>query len=183
MAVALVFLPAVAFLVLLGWGLGNAQGRSFGGFAVNASFGDAPILNPTPASFTLKLLDGRQVSLEGYRGRALMVDFWASWCPPCRQEAPTLARLSSEYQGKGVDFLGIALWDSEEEARKFLERYRVMYANGIDQRGGIAIDFGVTGIPEKYFISPQGRVVRRFLGPAPEERLRAALDELLAAAP
>jgi cytochrome c biogenesis protein CcmG/thiol:disulfide interchange protein DsbE len=180
LAAALVFLPALALLGLLGWGLVNAQGKSFAGFAVNARSGDAPVTNPEPADFSLKLLDGRTVRLSQFAGRPVLVDFWASWCPPCREEAPMLARVEREYAAHGVVFLGIALWDAEGDAERFVDETGAAYATGVDAKGAIGIDFGVTGIPEKYFIDRQGRVVRKFLGPVPEDKLREALDGLLA---
>lgn len=179
---ALVVLPLVGLLALLGWAMVRAQGKSFQGFAINANFGEARVTKPDPADFSLTLLDGTPLTLQGLQGKPVMIDFWASWCPPCRQEAPMLAAVSKEYEQKGVAFLGIALWDSDEDARAFLARYGIGYPNGIDRQGTIAIDFGVTGIPEKYFLDKNGRITRRFIGPTPEERLREALDALLASA-
>ncbi len=179
-ALALVLAPAIALLALLGWGLANAQNKSFAGFAVNASFGDAPVTNPTPANFTLQLLDGGSASLQGLRGRPAMIDFWSSWCAPCQQEAPELARVARDYRDSNLSFLGIALWDADQDVRRFLERNGIRYPNGIDQRGAIAIDFGVTGIPEKYLVDANGTVVRKFVGPVPEDMLREALDALIA---
>ena len=180
MAFTVVTVAAVGLLGLLGWALAKAQGTSFGGFAINADFTEVPVANPTPANFTLKLLSGEQITLEALKGKPLMIDFWASWCVPCRQEAPQLARLDKEYREKGVVFLGVTLWDSDSAARQFVERYGIQYANGIDQQGTIAIDFGVTGIPEKYFFNREGRVIRKFIGPVGEDKLREALDSLLA---
>jgi cytochrome c biogenesis protein CcmG/thiol:disulfide interchange protein DsbE len=129
----------------------------------------------------LKLLDGEALAADDLKGKLIMMDFWASWCPPCRQEAPVLAKVYQEYRSRGVEFVGIAIWDDEGEARKYVQRYGITYPNGLDERGLIAIDYGVTGIPEKYFITPEGQVVRKFIGPMEADRLRQVLDGLLGA--
>ena len=110
-----------------------------------------------------------------------MVNFWASWCPPCRQEAPLLERTWREYQAQGVVFVGVDIWDTEQDARRFLEALDITYPNGPDPGGAISIDYGLTGIPETYFVDRQGQVVRKWIGPFTEEALRAFLDELVTA--
>ena len=110
-----------------------------------------------------------------------MVDFWSSWCPPCREEAPTLAAAYDRYRTQGVEFVGVAVWDVEEEAARFIEESGATYPAGADTRGVIGVDYGLTGIPEKYFIDPQGRIVRKYVGPMTQEVLDRVLQELLAA--
>ncbi len=108
-----------------------------------------------------------------------MVDFWASWCPPCREEAPGLAQVYSEYKGTGVEFVGIDIWDTEQDAKRFISRYGIAYPNGLDAKGRIAIDYGVTGIPEKYFIDRSGVLVKKYVGPMTATQLRQILEGLL----
>lgn len=180
LVLVLALVPVLALLGLFGWATLRVQGSPVGGIAINARFGEVPPSKATPADFTLELFDGGRLSLSQLRGRNAMIDFWATWCPPCRQEAPTLARVWEEYRGKGVVFVGIDLWDAEEEAKRFIARYGLTYANGPDRTGAIAVDFGVTGLPEKFFLDREGRVVKKFIGPVTEDRLRRTLDELLA---
>jgi cytochrome c biogenesis protein CcmG/thiol:disulfide interchange protein DsbE len=174
-----VLLPVLLLLALLAWALVRT-GAKPGGFAINNVFGEVPI-KPGPArEFTLTLMDGTVLALADLRGKAVMIDFWSSWCPPCREEAPTLDRVYKEYVGKGMEFVGVAIWDTEEEVAKFIKRYGVSYPNGLDLKGQITIDYGVTGIPEKYFVDRSGQLVRKFVGPVTADQLRQALDALLA---
>ena len=172
--------PVLAFIAVLAWASVKSGGNP-GGLGVNNDFGQVSV-NPRAArGFSLEVLDGTTITLDGLRGKVVMLDFWASWCPPCRQEAPTLAQVYREYQGQPVEFVGIDIWDRRQDALAFVERYGVPYPNGIDGKGSIAIDYGVRGIPEKFFVDREGTVVKKFVGPMSAETLRAALDELMAA--
>ena len=176
----LLLLPAVGLVALFAWGLWQSGGRPGG--PVNTQFGEVAIQEGPAREFTLNLFDGRTLSLTDLRGKVVLVDFWASWCPPCRQEASGLAQVYREYEGRGVEFVGIDIWDTDSEAQKYLTRYDVTYPNGLDERGVIAVDYGVTGIPEKYFITPDGHLAKRFIGPMEKEKLRQVLDVLLESA-
>ena len=85
-------------------------------------------VRPAPA-FTLDLFSGESLRLADLRGRPVLINYWAAWCPPCRDEAPVLERVWQEYQAKGLVFIGVDIWDSEDEARKFLDRYGIIYPN------------------------------------------------------
>ena len=146
---------------------------------INTKLGEVPIIEQLAPGFTLELFDGRMLALSELRGEMVMVHFWASWCPPCRQEAPVLAAVYEEYQSKGVVFIGINIWDSRGEALKYVDLYGITYPNGLDEKGATAIEYGVMGIPEKYFIDWEGTVMKKFVGPMDEERLREVLDGLL----
>ncbi len=91
-----------------------------------------------------------------------------------------LAATYPQYAGRGVEFVGVAIWDDEGAVRKFVRQFGIAYPSGLDAQGKIAIDYGVRGIPEKFFIDPDGRLVRKFVGPVTQEKIRAILDELLA---
>ena len=108
-----------------------------------------------------------------------MIDFWASWCPPCRQEASVLAEVYGEYQERGVEFIGVNIWDNPGDAETFLQQEGQVYPSGIDSEGEIAISYGVRGIPEKYFITREGTVSRKFVGPLTADLLRETLEGLL----
>jgi cytochrome c biogenesis protein CcmG, thiol:disulfide interchange protein DsbE len=171
-------LPALGLISLLAWGVFESEGRP-GGLSVNTELGEVRV-QPSPTQpFSLTLFGGRTLALEELRGQVVMIDFWASWCPPCRQEAPVLAQVYEEYKGKGVEFVGVDIWDSRSEALKFIDRYGVTYPSGLDGKGIIAIDYGVSGIPEKYFIDRNGLLVKKFIGPMDEAKLKQVLDEML----
>ncbi|MGH2370769.1 MAG: TlpA disulfide reductase family protein, partial [Chloroflexota bacterium] len=106
--------------------------------------------------------------LADRRGRPVLVNFWASWCPPCREEAPRLERLWREYRERGVAVVGIDVWDTERDARRFLREAGVTYPNGPDPGGRIAMDFGVAGVPETVLIDGDGQIARKWIGPFTE---------------
>src|SRR5262249_17540240 len=132
-----------------------------------------------PASdFRLPLFSGKTVTLSELRGRPLVVNFWASWCPPCRAEGPDLQRSFQKYQDRAV-FLGVNIWDSESAAQTFLRDFGISYLNGPNPRGDIAVEYGVTGIPETYFINKDGAVTHHWIGPITEAQLASILDQIL----
>lgn len=173
-------IPLVALLAVLVWAMVQTGGQA-GGQGVNNDFGEIIVPANAAPDFDLELLRGGTLSLKELRGKVVMVDFWASWCPPCRQEAPDLARVYLEYQDKGVEFVGVSIWDDPGAAKDYLEEFQVSYPNGVDPQGTRAIAYGVRGIPEKFFVSPDGTIVKKFIGPTKAEDLREILDNLLAA--
>ncbi len=173
------FVFIIALLGLLGFSLLNKGGSGSGSVKI-------PFKDPPP--FNLKLFNGyslagkSQTSPAQVRGRPLIINFWASWCIPCKDEAPVLEKLSREYSARyGVVFLGIAFQDREEDSLAFLKRYGVSYANGPDTSGEISIDYGVTGIPETFFITAEGQVQRKYIRALTEPVMRGFLDELVKA--
>ena len=172
-----VFVPLAGLFALLAWALVDSGGQP-AGVAINTQFGEVDIEEGPARDFTLTLFDGESLSLSQLRGKVVLIDFWTSWCPPCRREAPTLAEAYRRFQGRGVEFVGVAVWDSEEEAAGFVRDHNVAYPNGLDSKGTIAIDYGLTGIPEKYIVDRDGRLVRKFVGPIEPDRLEALLIEL-----
>jgi cytochrome c biogenesis protein CcmG/thiol:disulfide interchange protein DsbE len=133
----------------------------------------------TAPDFVLTLSDGSEVRLSDLRGKAVVINFWASWCAPCRAEAPTLEETYKRYADRDVVILGITLWDTEEAAAEFRKVYGQTYPSGIDPNGKIAIEYGVSGIPETYFIAPDGKIIAKFVGPLPRETMESLLTELL----
>ncbi len=171
-------LPTLTLFTLLGWALVKSGGNP-GGFGVNNSFGEIVVSGEPARGFSLELLDGRTLTLADLRGKLVMLNFWASWCPPCRREAPVLAEVYREYSSQPVEFVGIDIWDRREDALEFIDRYGVTYPNGVDEKGIILIDYGVTGIPETLFIGCDGVLSKKFVGPINADRLRTVLDELM----
>ncbi|HYU19528.1 MAG TPA: TlpA disulfide reductase family protein [Chloroflexota bacterium] len=174
----LVGLAVAALLALLVYGMLRRQGGSFAGFAVN-TVGKAAELNVRPAAdFTLQLFDGRTFQLSEQRGRVVVVNYWASWCPPCREEARTLEAAWRTYRDRGVVLVGVDIWDTERDALAFLREFGVTYPNGPDPSGQIVIEYGVTGIPETYFVNREGQLVRRWIGPITQSQIGAFIEEL-----
>ncbi len=161
------------------YGLLRQQGSAFTGVAVNA-VGKGAFLRIRPApDFALKLFDDGDFRLSEQRGRVVLINYWASWCPPCRDEAPTLEAAWRAYRERGLTFVGVDIWDKEADARAFLRTFGVSYPNGPDKNGETLIDYGVTGIPETFFVNREGLLVRRWIGPLDERQITAFIEELL----
>lgn len=170
--------PVLAFLAVLAWASFSSGGAP-DSIAVNESVAEVRQESRAAPNFTLQLPDGGSLDIETLRGKVVMLDFWASWCQPCRDEAPALAQVYGEYRELGVEFVGINLWDNPGDAELFLQQEGHEYPNGIDAEGKIAISYGVRGIPEKFFISRDGSIARKFTGPMTPDLLRRILDALL----
>lgn len=128
-------------------------------------------------------LDGGTFSLDDHRGEVVVINVWASWCAPCRAEAPTLAALAKELEPQGVTFVGLDTRDSDTSARVFVERFGIGYPNVIDRDGQLQLQFSDTlppqAIPSTLVIDREGRVAGRVLGRASESALRGLLEPIL----
>ena len=125
--------------------------------------------------FELALFDGRTLRLADLRGNVVVLNFWVSWCPPCRAEMPAFERIWQEYRDQGVIFVGVAgVLDTEEDARAFAEKVGVTYLLGRDATGQISKDYRALTLPTTFIIDRQGNEVRKF-GVANEGALRIFL--------
>jgi cytochrome c biogenesis protein CcmG/thiol:disulfide interchange protein DsbE len=143
----------VGLLVLLWFGL---QQRDIAGSkVVRVPFETAP-------DFSLGLFDGSTFVLsESLRtGKPVVVNFWASWCGPCADEAAALEDAARRNADR-VTFVGVDVQDTESDARAFMRKYSITYANGAGNAGPISVQYGMRGVPETYFIAPGGRLVRK----------------------
>jgi cytochrome c biogenesis protein CcmG/thiol:disulfide interchange protein DsbE len=154
------------------------QSGGSGGLGINSSGGPGALPGKAAPDFTIMAQDGVPISMRDLKGRGAVLNFWASWCVPCQDEAALLARIAKEYEPKSVAFVGISEWDTESDIQRFVSRYGVEYRNGVDLGGKLAIDLGVTGIPETFFVRPDGTFASRWIGPLNEEQLRQRLDEI-----
>ena len=167
----------LAFIVVLALALRGqtAQGQ-FGIFAT----GRVVNLDPRPApDFVLTTYDGQRLQLSDFRGQVVLLNFWASWCPPCRVEAPVLQRAAERLDSAGLVVIGIDVWDDETQARAFLDEFGVTYPNVEDTTRSIPVEFGVTGLPETFVISRSGVLVSRWVGPINDEQLANLVAPLL----
>jgi cytochrome c biogenesis protein CcmG, thiol:disulfide interchange protein DsbE len=155
---------AGGLLAVLAWGL------------THPAAGASSVAPGRPApDIAVQTFDGATVTVASLRGRPLVLNFWASWCAPCRTEAPVLAAASRS--NPGVAFLGAAIEDSAGPARSFEAEFKVPYPDGIDSQAGY-LRYGVTGPPETYFIDAQGKIRARYAGPMDGATLDRYLAEL-----
>lgn len=131
-------------------------------------------------AFTLQPFDGPPVTLADLRGQVVVVNFWASWCKPCEQEAAALQATAVKYADRGVVFLGVAYVDTEPESRAYLDRFDITYANGPDLGTDISHRYRVKGVPETFIVDQAGTVRELFVGPTTGDKLSAVIDQLLA---
>lgn len=138
--------------------------------------------SPAP-EFAMTVMDspGDTIRLHDLAGDVVVLNFWASWCLECRHEHRILSQTAEAYAGRGVHFYGVLYNDSPENARRWIDEMGGQsYPNLLDNGTRMAIDYGLTGVPETVIISPEGQVVHKQIGVVTEELLRTRLDSLLA---
>jgi cytochrome c biogenesis protein CcmG/thiol:disulfide interchange protein DsbE len=145
----------------------------------------APGVGATAPGFTLRRLDGRgTVSLASYRGKPVVLNFWASWCEPCKSEAAVLQREWTSYRGRGVAFLGVDYHDLNADARRFVSAHALTFPMLQDGSGSVTSRYGISQVPETYVLDRQGKVVAHLRGPITDpgfaDQFRAAIAKAAA---
>ncbi len=138
-------------------------------------------LTPDAPAFDLPRLDAEgSLTLESLRGKVVVVNFWASWCIPCKEEAPALEATWQRYKDQGVVVLGVNVQDLIPEATRFLKTTKTTYPSVRDKDNSIYRAYGLTGVPETFFVDRSGRIVRKFPGAVtdPQEWFKAVEDTL-----
>jgi cytochrome c biogenesis protein CcmG/thiol:disulfide interchange protein DsbE len=135
--------------------------------------------DPAPAVALPRLEGGGEGSLAGYRGRWVLVNLWASWCPPCREEAPALEQFQKQHGDAEFTILGIDSGDLSGDGKAFVDRYGISYPQLHDGQGTAAHDFGTSGFPESFLIDPRGRVRLMWTGPVTLDELNEEVVPLL----
>jgi len=147
-----VWVAVLGLLALLGFGLIRRQQGPVG-------------VGTRMPEFTLTTFDGETIASKDLEGKVLLVNFWASWCIPCEQEAAELEQASQLYSDDEVVFLGVDYVDTETEARAYLARFGITYPNGPDLGTRISQAFRIRGVPESYVVAPDGTIVSVKIGP------------------
>ena len=138
--------------------------------------------SPTP-DFTLPNPAGKQLSLKDFRGKIVFLNFWASWCDPCREEMPAMERIYKEFKDKGFVILAVNVKDNQKDALTFIKELRLTYPVVLDPDGQVGLLYGAWGLPATYLIGPKGEGLARVWGPAEwyslgaRELIKALLDE------
>lgn len=170
--------PRTVLLVALIGGATVLLGTLAVGFTRDPSIVASPLVGKPAPSFSLATLKGGHVSLAELQGRPVVFNFWASWCVPCRDEAPLLQAASVDDAGRGLVVLGVIYEDSAENARAFMREYGQTYPGLLDPDGRAALDYGVFGIPETYFIDRAGRITSKQTGPLDAASLARQIEAI-----
>ena len=138
--------------------------------------GGRPQRGELAPEFSLTLLDGSELALSDLRGQVVVLNFWASWCAPCRREASALESVWATYKDQGVVFVGVTYRDAQDASLAFIQEYGLTYLNGLDEMGRISDDYGVTAVPETYVIDHAGRITWVQIGEVEAGELIRALE-------
>ncbi|MCY3625885.1 MAG: TlpA disulfide reductase family protein [Candidatus Dadabacteria bacterium] len=130
---------------------------------------------PAP-EFALKSFSGEKVRLSDFRGKTLLVNFWASWCHPCREEAPALERAYMSLSGNQVEFIGINVMDDRKSAEEYVKSFGGSFVNVYDPENRVHLDYGVGGVPETFFVSPEGIITGKHRGPLTEKMIMSYME-------
>ncbi len=159
------------FLLLLALWLGNGESWGQSGRAPGLNYKVVPNLEPTKDSsptpdFTLADLSGKKGALKDFRGKLVLLNFWATWCLPCREEMPAMERLYQQYKSKGFTILAVDVKDNPKDAVAFLKELKITYPVMLDPDGEVGLLYGAWGLPATYLIGPKGEGLARMWGPA-----------------
>ena len=124
---------------------------------------------------------GDTFSLDAHRGTPLVINFWASWCNPCFEEAPLLEQYYQRYRSKGVLFVGVQTQDRDkyDAGRQFIDRFGYTFPVGMDNDSSIGVEYALFGVPETYFVNRQGTVVYKQVGPVTPQVMERELGAIL----
>jgi thiol-disulfide isomerase/thioredoxin len=147
---------------------------------VSAASASIPQTGAAAPKFSLELIANGSgtVTLDKYKGKGIYLNFFASWCVPCKAEVPSIARLSKAYAKRGVVVLGVDELESIEAARGFVTRYKLPYPIGLDDSGSLGASYGLIGLPLHVFIGADGKIVARRSGEMSEDQIRAGMDQI-----
>jgi cytochrome c biogenesis protein CcmG/thiol:disulfide interchange protein DsbE len=169
--------------ILLAIALAVAMSRGIGGVRL----GEADAGFELAADFTLPTFEGETFTLSDHADGPVFIYFWASWCAPCKREAPLIERLWPEYEAEGYTFVGVNIQDSEQDARAFIEEFGLTFpmvsddgrfSAATDDSGSVYLDYGVYGLPEGFFLRPGMVVSQKFLGELNERVFREMLGRI-----
>ena len=150
------------------------------GFRVDPRYVASPLVGRPAPAFSVATFDGNPLSFEAFRGRVVVVNFWASWCrPACYEEAPVLEEGWRQYRDRGVIVVGINIQDTVEASEQFVRDLRLTFPNVRDATGKISVEYGIYGVPETFFVGRDGRIASKHVGALTETVFRQSVESLL----
>jgi thiol-disulfide isomerase/thioredoxin len=163
--------------------LGVAATLAFGHACTSSEVQPAPTANAANLDFTLKDMNGKEVNLASFRGKPIILNFWATWCGPCKAEIPALIQLADQYRSEQLTVLGVSVDDSPEDLKRFAAEYKMNYPVlvGLGQDAFQEKYDAVVMIPITWFIKPDGTVLRKHQGPATKDWLETQIKAMVAA--
>ena len=148
-----------------------------------------PLASGSAPAFEWTTFEGQTLNLANLQGKPIVLNFWASWCNPCREEAPILQATWLKYKDQGLVVVGVDYVDTETEAKKYMTEFNITYPNGPDVQTRISQAYHITGVPETYFITREGKLLSgtdatgraygNWIGPIPAAALQARVEKLL----
>jgi cytochrome c biogenesis protein CcmG/thiol:disulfide interchange protein DsbE len=138
------------------------------GMSTGCTGGSGPAEGELAPDFVLPRLDGTVQKLSNYRGNVVLVNLWATWCPPCIEEMPLLDQIAREYGPRGLVILGIAGDEDREAVERFVQAQSPAFHILLDPGGAVGTQYGITGYPETFLVDRAGRFRGKFVGPLPE---------------
>jgi cytochrome c biogenesis protein CcmG, thiol:disulfide interchange protein DsbE len=151
----------------------------FAGLGKDPQAIDSPLIGRPAPPFALRAVgSGETINLEQFKGRPVVLNFWATWCVPCFEEHPILVANARALQ-PNVQFLGVVFQDNEERIQKFLDDRGRAYPTVVDDAGKTAIAYGVGGVPETFFLDASGTIVAKYAGPLTDAQLQTNLEKAM----
>lgn len=161
---------------------GSYSGSLPGGGVVllpGASRASAPKAGEPAPQFTLQTLDGKTASLGDYRGQAVMVNFWATWCPPCRAEMPDMEQVYQEKKQDGFSVLAVNIQEARDPIAQFVNKFGLTFPILMDVSGEVTQRYGIYGLPSSYFIDPEGKIAEVNVGPLSKAAISRKVEAIL----
>ncbi len=148
-------------------------------FGLIQAFQSQPTEGVAP-DFTMETYDGGSITLSDLRGQVVVINFWASWCGPCAEEAPDLQQAWEDYRDQGVMFIGVDYVDSEEKGLAYIERFGITYPNGADLGTKISDLYHIRGVPETFVINREGEITYFAMQPLTYQQIASEIEKALA---
>jgi len=155
------------------------RGATVPGPVFDTSTRPAPQPNHPAPDFTLQTLDGTTVTLSELKGQVALINIWATWCPPCRAEMPTIQATYEQYRDQGFTVLAVDLQEEPSRVAAFMERYQLTFPALLDVDGKVSSDYRAYALPSSFFVDRDGRIRAVYRGPVPRSVLDGAIEQLL----